>query len=67
MLDGAVEQASARNDGFNDALVGAGELELDPVTAGDVALFATRYTVKDLLVHFDLIMSSVAGDDATFD
>ncbi len=61
---GAVEQAAARGDAFDDALVAAGARDLDPVSAGDFAFLAAWHAFQHLAIRqFRQIVTPVCGDD----
>ena len=65
---GAVEDALARRDGFDDAGTATAVAHTDMVTAGDAAAFATCGAVeKHSAGEFNQAAAPVAGDDLTLE
>ena len=66
-LVGAVEQAGARPDGLDHALVIRGALDVDAVAAGDLAALAAREAGQQAAVgKLDDVLAAMGGDDAAF-
>ena len=61
---GAVEQGGARRDACDDALIGTAALDLDHITARDLAFLAARHAFQNLPTgQFSQIVTPEGGDD----